>query len=204
MQSKHDLIIEPVALPEDGLPKPLDFAAVFGNDRPTEVEIGSGKATFLVREAQARPDVNFLGIEWARFYWRYCSDRLRRNGLADRTRMMRADAGLFVQDYLADESVAAFHVYFPDPWPKARHNKRRLIQPPFLEHVRRCLPVGGTIRVVTDHPDYAEQIEAVFKAGPLRIDRCQRGQEPVVQTNFENKYVVEGRTFLDVIATKVS
>ncbi|MEM1013583.1 MAG: tRNA (guanine(46)-N(7))-methyltransferase TrmB [Planctomycetota bacterium] len=203
MPSKSDLIIEPVALPEDGLGKPIDLNTLYGNGLPIEVEIGSGKGTFLVREAARRTDVNFLGIEWARFYWRSTCDRLRRNGLGDRVRMARADASVFLRDHIADASVAAFHVYFPDPWPKARHNKRRLIQPPFLDTVCRCLVNGGTIRAVTDHPDYAEQIETVFKAGPLRVDRCRRGTDPVVETNFENKYREEGRTFLDVIATKI-
>ncbi len=192
MSEKKPLIIEPVALPEDGLPKPIDFATIFGNNRPTELEIGSGKGTFLVHEATARPDVNFLGIEWARFYWRYASDRLRRLGLVDNVRMMRADADVFVKDHLPDDSLAAVHIYFPDPWPKARHHKRRLIQKPFMLEMRRVLQPGGILRIKTDHADYAQHMRDIFVDPPLTpIDF--EGDE--VGTNFEKKYIAEGRSF---------
>lgn len=79
MQSSRDLIVEPVGLDVESLPRPLNWSAIFGNDHPVELEIGTGKGTFLTDQAIKRPEVNFFGIEWSRWFWRYASDRLRRN-----------------------------------------------------------------------------------------------------------------------------
>ena len=89
MQTNHELIVEPIGLDPDALPKPLDWAALYGNANPVELEIGMGKGTFLTEQAKARPDVNFFGIEWARWFWRYASDRLRRHNCTN-TRTVRA------------------------------------------------------------------------------------------------------------------
>ena len=206
MQVKRELIVEPIALPEEGLPKPLEFAEIFGNDRAVELEIGCGKGTFITREAMRRPDVNFLGVEWARFYWRYTCDRLRRNGCEGNARMLRADANQFVREHLADGCLSVVHIYFPDPWPKAKHNKRRLIQPAFLDEVKRILVPGGRVNAVTDHLDYWEQIERVFREGPMPLVPYERPDDveggEFVGTNFERKYIVEGRTFNAVSAVK--
>ncbi len=206
MQTKRDLIIEPIGVEQEDLAKPIDWAALFGNANPVELEIGCGKGTFLTRQAKGRKDVNFFGIEWARFYWRTMCDRLRRNGCEDNARAIRADASLFVKDYVADGSLAAVHIYFPDPWPKARHHKRRLIQAEFLLEVQRMLRPGGRVQVVTDHADYWSHIEPTFKAGPLRIVPYEHpgdtAEGEVVGTNFERKYIAEGRTFRSIAAVK--
>lgn len=198
MHANHELIVEPIGLDPDRLPRPLDWAELFGNDRPVEMEIGSGKGTFLTDQARARPDVNFFGIEWARWYWRYASDRLRRNGCLN-VRTVRAEAGYFLSEFVADASVSVLHVYFPDPWPKARHHKRRLIQEPFLRQVMRILVPGGRLQIVTDHEEYFAQIEAVVGASGMRIIEYNRpgsaGEGEFVGTNFERKYRREGRPF---------
>ena len=206
MQVRRDLIVEPIAVYEETLPKPIGWAALYGNENPVEMEIGCGKGTFITQQAQARPDVNFFGIEWARFYWKFTCDRLRRNECEKNARAIRADASTFLTDFVADDSLAALHVYFPDPWPKARHNKRRLIQPAFLEQVRRVLVVGGRVNIVTDHLDYWQHIEPTVHASPLRVVEFVppgSGREgEVVGTNFERKYMVEGRTFNAIAAEK--
>jgi tRNA (guanine-N7-)-methyltransferase len=199
------MIVEPVGLDVDALPKPLDFAAVFGNDRPVEMEIGMGKGTFITEAARARPEVNFLGIEWARWFWRYASDRLRRNGCLN-ARTVRADAAFFLREFVKDDALAVLHIYFPDPWPKKRHHKRRLIQGPFLEQVERILVPGGRLQVVTDHQDYFEQIEAVVTGSRLTVVEYNRpgqaAEGEFVGTNFERKYRREGRPFYAVAAVK--
>jgi len=199
------MIVEPVGLDVDALPKPLDFAAVFGNDRPVEMEIGMGKGTFITESARAHPDVNFFGIEWARWFWRYASDRLRRNGCLN-ARTVRADAAFFVREFVKDDALAVLHIYFPDPWPKKRHHKRRLIQGPFLEQVQRILVPGGRLQVVTDHQDYFEQIEMVVKGSRLTVVEYNRpgqaAEGEFVGTNFERKYRREGRPFYAVAALK--
>ena len=205
MQVDHELIIEPIGLDVDQLSRPIDWRAMFGNDHPVEMEIGMGKGTFITDQARARPDVNFFGIEWARWYWRYASDRLRRNHCQN-ARTVRAEAGFFVRELVPDASLSVLHVYFPDPWPKKRHHKRRLIQEPFLKQVERVLAPGGRLQVVTDHQEYFEQIEPVVKNSSLTIIDYNRpgsaGEGEFVGTNFERKYRREGRPFYAIAARR--
>jgi tRNA (guanine-N7-)-methyltransferase len=203
MQVGHELIVEPIGLDVDTLPRPIDWAALFGNDHAVEMEIGMGKGTFITEQAKARPDVNFFGIEWARWYWRYASDRLRRNQ-CNNARTVRAEAGFFLAEFVKDASLSVLHIYFPDPWPKARHHKRRLIQEPFMRQVERVVAPGGRLQVVTDHQEYFEQIEVVVKNSKLTIIDYNRpgsaGEGEFVGTNFERKYRREGRPFYAIAA----
>jgi len=160
MQTRNEMIVEPIGLQAEGLPRPLDWAALFGNSNPVEMEIGMGKGTFITEAAKAHPDINYFGIEWANWFWKYASDRLRRNGCLN-ARTIRNDAVFFVKEYVPADSLSVLHVYFPDPWPKTRHNKRRLIQESFMREIERILIPGGRLQVVTDHKDYFEQIDAV-------------------------------------------
>jgi tRNA (guanine-N7-)-methyltransferase len=205
MQVRHEMVVEPIGLDVDKLPRPLVWAEVFGNDHPVEMEIGMGKGTFITDQAKARPHVNFLGIEYAREYWRYCSDRLRRNHCLN-ARTVRAEASFFVCEFVQDVSLSVLHIYFPDPWPKSRHHKRRLIQEPFMRQIERILIPGGQLRIVTDHLDYFQQIEAVVKNARLEpIDYSRPGsaaEGEVVGTNFERKYRREGRPFYSIAASK--
>src|SRR5258705_13838999 len=168
MQPSKKMIVEPIGLEPDSLPKPLEWAALFGNDHPVEMEIGIGKCTFLPEAARAHSDANFFGIEWARWYWRYASDRLRRHNCLN-ARTVRAEAGFFIREFVKDASLAVLHIYFPDPWPKKRHNKRRLIQPPFLKEVERILIPRGRLQIVTDHQNYFEKIETGVKGSNLTL-----------------------------------
>src|SRR5262249_17864801 len=155
-----------------------------------------GKGTFLLDQARARPQVNFVGIEWARWFWRYASDRIRRAGY-ENVRTARAEAGFFLAEYVPDASLSVVHIYFPDPWPKKRHHKRRLIQPSFLTQIERVLIHDGQLRIVTDHQEYFEQIDQVVRASSLNvIDYARPGsaaEGEFAGTNFERKYRREGR-----------
>ena len=187
-----------VLLDETCARQPLDLAAVFGNARPVEVEIGSGKGTFLLARAAGRPGLNFLGVEWARAYCHYTADRVRRAGLAN-VRMLRADANDLFARALADRSLWRVHVYFPDPWPKRRHHRRRLIQPGFLDQLRRTLRPGGQVLIVTDHLGYFRHIERVLAGAagfcPVGFPTMTDESGEVVGTNFERKYIAQGRRF---------
>ena len=156
MQSHRDFIVEPIGLDPDKLPKPLRWEEIFGNTHPVELEIGMGKGTFLLEQAKTRPETNFFGIEWARWFWRYASDRLRRHDCLN-ARTVRAEANFFLTEHVPDASISVLHIYFPDPWPKARHHKRRLIQPAFMPLVKRVLKAEGRLQVVTDHQGYFEE-----------------------------------------------
>jgi len=205
MQAISSFIIEPVGLVAETLPKPLNWQTLFGNDHPVELEIGMGKGTFLTDQAKARPDTNFFGIEWANWYFCYASDRLRRNGCLN-ARTVRADAVFFLKEFVPDQSLSVLHIYFPDPWPKARHHKRRTVQPSFVPTIMRVLKPGGQLRVVTDHKEYYEQIEATIKGSPLTVIEYNRpgsaGEGETVGTNFERKYQREGRPFYAIAAQK--
>ena len=169
-------------------------------DRPVELEIGSGKGTFLVQQAALLPEVNYVGIEWSMPFWRFAADRCRRRGL-ENVRLLRAEAGAFVQQSVPDASLRQVHIYFPDPWPKTRHNKRRLIQAPFLRELYRVLESHGMIRIVTDHDDYFQWIldhagQVTSLLGQVPFDRpAGAGAGEVVGSNFERKYQRQGRPF---------
>ncbi|MEO6436049.1 MAG: tRNA (guanosine(46)-N7)-methyltransferase TrmB, partial [Tepidisphaeraceae bacterium] len=207
MHTKHELIPEPIGLDVDQLSRPLNFLELFGNDHPLELEIGMGKGTFLTEQAKARPDVNFFGVEWARWFWRYSSDRLRRGGCTN-ARTVRAEAGYFLTEFVPPQSLSVLHIYFPDPWPKARHHKRRLIQPKFMPLVARVVKPGGRIQVVTDHAGYWEEnIEPTIRAaeGFQVVDYTRPGSASAgefVGTNFERKYAREGRPFYAIAAVR--
>ncbi|NQU76587.1 MAG: tRNA (guanosine(46)-N7)-methyltransferase TrmB, partial [Planctomycetes bacterium] len=136
--------LESILLNEDLVARqqPINFATLFSNPRPVEIEIGSGKGTFLLYRAKARSDLNFLGLEWARHYSQYSADRMFRWGLQN-VRILRADAAAFLHCCVSDNSLHRVHIYFPDPWPKTRHLKRRLIRSAFIALVHKKLRVGG-------------------------------------------------------------
>ena len=208
MQAHRELIVEPVGLSVDALPRPLSWSALFGNDHPVELEIGMGKGTFITEQAKARPEVNFFGIEWANWFWRYASDRLRRNGCAN-ARTVRAEANYFLSEFVPEGSLSVLHIYFPDPWPKSRHHKRRLIQEKFLPVMRRVLaPAGGRVQIVTDHKGYWEEnIEPLMRAaeGFTVVDYNRPGSAGAgefVGTNFERKYARENRPFYAIAAVR--
>lgn len=188
-----------VVLTLENLQSKLDLAQVFGRCAPVHIEIGSGKGAFLVHQAEAQPEVNFLGIEWASKYYRYSVDRIGRRGLPN-VRMLRADAPTFLRDFVAAESVDCFHIYFPDPWPKKRHHKRRLLQTSNLEIILDRLKPGGEIRLATDHEEYFQQMLDVTKAcgdrlEPIEFERpAGAGEGELTGTNYERKYVKESRT----------
>jgi tRNA (guanine-N7-)-methyltransferase len=189
-----------------GLPVAVDLVelesfswpAIFGNVQPVELEIGTGKAGFLLRRARARPERNFLGIEWANQYYRFAVDRMERWKVPN-VRLLRTDASHFIRLVCPRESLTALHVYHPDPWPKRRHAKRRLFQPAFVDAAVRCLLHGGHWAVQTDHPEYFEVIRSLLlshpELHPTPFDDPEFGVEAArVATNFEIKYLKENRT----------
>jgi tRNA (guanine-N7-)-methyltransferase len=205
MQTHRELIVDGIGLVADNLPRPIDWGALFGNDRAVEMEIGMGKGTFITEQAKARPEVNFFGIEWATWFWKYASDRLRRNGCTN-ARTVRAEALYFLREFVKDASIHVLHVYFPDPWPKKRHHKRRLVQEPFVKQVERILMPRGRLQLVTDHADYFEQMREVVGRSALEVVEYNRpgsaGEGEFVGTNFERKYAREGRPFYAIAAVK--
>lgn len=188
-----------VALKSEDLADRIDFAQIFGRPGPVHIEIGSGKGTFLVRAAQAQPEVNFLGIEWARRFYLHAVDRVGRWGLTN-VRIIRTDAATFLAESIPAESVACLHIYFPDPWPKKRHHKRRLVQKANMPALIRCLERGGRMQLATDHADYFEQMKAVAATCRDELEPAEfirpagAGEGERTGTNYERKYIRDERT----------
>src|SRR5262249_39543908 len=128
----------------DDLPRPWNAAALFGREAPVEVEVGSGKGMFLLAASQQRPEVNFLGIELAEKYAEFCAARLAKRKIANAC-VVSADAGSVFAEILPDACLAGVHVYFPDPWWKARHKKRRVMNERFVRHIERALRPSGLL-----------------------------------------------------------
>ncbi len=151
----------------------LNIRAWFDHpDRPLEIEVGSGKGTFLVQQAQLQPETNFLGMEYAMEFYAYAADRIRRNHIAN-VRLLGLDAAEFLHWRVPSACARVIHLYFPDPWPKTKHHKRRMLNDRFLADVWRILESptpdregnvcgGGELRVVTDHDDYWKWMESHF------------------------------------------
>jgi len=172
--------------------RPFDAEGRFGRRAPLEIEIGSGKAKFLLASARSRPERDFLGVERSLSYYRLCRERVSRAALPNAS-VVRADGRLFAETALAAGSVAAFHVYFPDPWPKKKQRKRRLLDGVFLEIAASRLTPGGLLRIATDHPDYGRDLETLVQTvGALEpLDWADLPVPP--PTNYELKYAREGR-----------
>ena len=152
--------------------------------------------SFLIASATEQPEVNFIGIEKSLHYHRVIRDRVSKRGLRN-VRLINHDAFPVLQKMFADESVAEVHIYFPDPWPRRREQKRRIIRPDALSEIRRVLVPGGYGIYVTDHREYFE------KAAPLiaqffRAETRIPGPEDPPRTNYEAKYRAEGREIFEV------
>jgi tRNA (guanine-N7-)-methyltransferase len=179
------------------LKPPITWHEVFGNDHPVEVEIGSGKGLFLANAGRANPGTNYFGIENAKKYARRGAERVAKLELTN-VRMLADDALLFMAKYVPELSLRAAHVYFPDPWWKTRHRKRRVFGEPLVLDLERTLLPGGDLHVATDVAEYFGVIKALMATHP----RFQVQPEPIPTaaehdqdylTNFERKYRIEGR-----------
>jgi tRNA (guanine-N7-)-methyltransferase len=195
-----------ISLKAEDLDGKIDFVRIFGRTGPVHIEIGSGKGTFLLNQATAQPSDNFLGIEWARRYYRYAVDRIGRWGLMN-VRIIRTDAAGFIAEFVPDYSVDCFHIYFPDPWPKKRHHKRRFISLANIEHLIRCLKSDGQLRIATDHADYFEQIKTVLAAKNDVLEEIDFVKPASAEsgewtgTNFERKYIKNQRPIYTLALT---
>jgi tRNA (guanine-N7-)-methyltransferase len=176
---------------------PLDFRAVFGNDNPVEMEVGFGKGLFLLRAAQEQPRVNFVGVEILRKYQLYTATRMAKRGLGN-VRLLATDARALLRDYILSASLQTLHIYFPDPWWKTRHQKRRVFTPEFAQQAVRVLRPGGVLSFASDVEDYARMVVGLVAAHPeLRELQAPEPGTPAHDldylTNFERKFRKEGR-----------
>ena len=186
--------IDPAPLVE---PELIDWNRLFGNDHPVELEIGSGKGLFLINAASRNVQCNFLGIELARKYAKLAAERLARLNLAN-ARVWRGDARFVLGRLVPAASLRAVHVYFPDPWWKKRHKKRRVFTDVLVSQITQALQPGGELFIASDVEEYFMLMRALVAADLRFHDNLEpwpgeAGQFPGYLTNFERKYRIEGR-----------
>jgi tRNA (guanine-N7-)-methyltransferase len=187
-------------LAELAAPLPLDALVAGGGPGADggawEAEIGFGKGRYLLRRCQEDPGRRFLGIELAGEYHGLFVHRARRRGLANWV-ALRGDALYLLSAVLPRGAAEAVHVYFPDPWPKARHQKRRLFDPETVDLVLGLLRPGGRLLFATDFLEYGELVAEILEAHPaLSVTRRDRLWDEGPRTNYEAKYIEEGRPIL--------
>ena len=160
------------------------FQDIFDPSRPVEVDIGCGKGRFLLARAAAHPDIQYLGIERLLLRVRKIDRKAQRGGLGN-LRLIRLEAAYTLQYFIPEHAVRRFYLFFPDPWPKRRHHKRRLFSPEFLDVLHDRLMPGGTVQVATDHLDYFAEIRKTL-AGDSRFREVPPiPRLPEEQTDFE-------------------
>ncbi len=166
--------------------RPPIWSQVFGNDNPVIVEIGFGMGEALIEVARRLPEFNFFGIEVHKPGLGKTLAQIEQLQLSN-VRVIREDAVLVFRQMIAPESVSGIHLFFPDPWPKKRHHKRRLIKPGFPELVMPALLEGGYLYLATDWDDYAAQIREVLDAQPELRRREVDAPYARPETAFERK-----------------
>lgn len=171
--------------------EPLDLAALFPKPQPLEVELGCGDASFLVDYAGQHRDTNFIGVERLLGRMQKLDRKGRRVGLSN-VRGVRIESAYFLRYLLPRQSAVALHIYFPDPWPKKKHRRNRLINEAFPALAQAALAAEGTVYLRTDDADYFAQMEEVFMAAPAfrRVETPR--QLAQVTTDFERDFNAQG------------
>ncbi|HEY2250374.1 MAG TPA: tRNA (guanosine(46)-N7)-methyltransferase TrmB [Planctomycetaceae bacterium] len=165
-QSRHENDLAPYFFTlRDVPPAPFELAGLFGNDHPLEVEVGTGRGLFLVNAGTTCPATNFLGIEYDFKEARRAARRLQKRELTN-VRILGADATIVLRQFLPDACAQALHVYFPDPWWKRRHKRRRVFNSEFLEQAARILLPNGLLHAWTDVEEYFGVMTALVAANP--------------------------------------
>ncbi len=190
----------------DYAPQPLDLTAAFGRAAPTVLEIGFGMGGATAEIAAGQPQTNFLGVE---VHTPGVGSLLKLTGEQQLTniRIIQHDAVEVLEHMLAPDSLAGAHIFFPDPWHKKRHNKRRLIQPAFVKLLVSRIRPGGYLHLATDWEDYAIQMLEVLSAEPALANTAD-GYAPRPDyrplTKFENRGIKLGHGVWDLVFKRIA
>ena len=180
-----------------------DFARVFGRAAPLAVEIGCGGGRTVIGMALQRPEWNYIGVERAGEYYRILVERAEKRALRN-LRISRTEAAYLINRFFPDASVTEYHIYFPDPWPKKRHHKRRLFSEHFCAELRRTLIKGGMLNFATDHAEYYNELLPRLRAALTVEEHPQPWEDaPAGRTNYEIKYLKQGRPIYRLLAKNV-
>ena len=185
---------------------PLDFTTWFGREAPVLLEIGSGMGETTAQLVAAAPELNYVAVEVYKPGLAQLLLRAEHLGGLDNLRVLRGDAVDLLTSHIAPGSLAGARIFFPDPWPKKKHHKRRLVQPSLVSVVASRLVPGGTLHLATDWEHYAEHMLAVCSAEPLLRNRHD-GWSPRPSwrplTKFESRAEEEGRISRDLIFERI-
>lgn len=202
------VIDSPLYIPEEQLPPPDGWSALLGNDHPLSLEIGCGIGDFIAAVAAANPDRNYIALD---FYnkgcWKTCK-RLERQGLSN-VRVVRAEARSFIAERLPPESLATVYINCPDPWPKKRHRKRRLVSGEFADFLRPFLSPAGELHFATDFDDYGIDVAGMMagKEGYenlLAPDLYRHDLPGYPLSKYMRKFLAEGKQIYFIHYRKVS
>ena len=183
---------------------PLDLLAIFGRAAPLQVDLGCGDGAFLCELAQRYPDKNFLGID--RLVGRVAK-ACRRVATLENVRVLNVESSYAVRYLLPKQSVETFYLLFPDPWPKRRHHRRRIVTTDFLDSIHRALADNGVFRIATDQSDYFEQIRGVAQNNPgfAMIDaNLSPARTDLPLTKFERRFSALGAPIYRLALRKIS
>lgn len=192
-------------LPEE-LPKPWNTEQLFGRSAPLELEIGSGKGMFIAQAAGQFPQHNFLGIEISTKYARFSAARLIRQNRSN-AMMVCGDATIVLRDAFSSETLSAVHVYFPDPWWKRAHRKRRVLRSEVLQLIESRLMSGGVLHFWTDVEEYFTSTldllaETTALQGPLEVPEREAVNDMDYRTHFERRTRIHGEKVYRVMYRK--
>lgn len=191
MNTKSSPVPASLLISLETIVKPLDVGKLFLRPQPLQVELGSGDGSFLAQYAALHPEWNFIGVERLLGRLRKIERKGQRAGLAN-MRGVRIEASYFLEYLLPKKSATALHIYFPDPWPKRKHRKHRLINERFPQLACDALVPGGAVYLRTDDADYFAQMKAVFEACPAFAPIPTPQSLSEVLTDFERDFMARG------------
>lgn len=216
--TSHSQIIDVVhgnTVSLNDISSPIDWKELFLNKHPVEIEIGFGKGRFLLEASKEFAEVNYIGVDRAKKYVELTLQRFlkymqhysvnKESGMFENVRLAWTDANYFLTRYVREESVNAIHIYFPDPWPKARQQKRRIFRNrEFLSAISRTLKSNvGRLYVTTDYAEYFEEIQdRIAQYTGLIQAPTKSGEYQNITTNFEMKYRLDGRNIYRALYEK--
>jgi tRNA (guanine-N7-)-methyltransferase len=180
--------------------EPLELLAIFGRRAPLQVDLGCGEGSFLCELARRQPEKNFLGID--RLAGRV-QKACRKAAELQNVRFLNVESSYGVRYLLPKRSVETFYLLFPDPWPKRRHHRRRIVTPEFLSSIDVALGGNGTIYIATDHLDYFQEIERIARSAP-RFAAVLPGPANLPVTKFEKQFRAQGLPIHWLALRKVS
>lgn len=194
-------------LARDLITDPLTWEQIAHAHTPIELEVGSGKGMFLLAAAAERPQHTFLGVELLAKFANRAADRLARRQLTN-VHMLRGDAQKFLAQVVPDQSVIAVHVYFPDPWWRNKHKRRRVLNEQVVQDIERSLAAGGKLHFWTDALDYYEHIcglimDTTRLAGPSYVPQRAAEHSMDYTTHFERLARTQGQPVYRAIFTKL-